>query len=148
MCKSPTRFGELVGEPEGLADRMREHTPDFAFGLIELFRMPFDKILGTPAGILTLRALKAERESLLLDDSVWDEALECLLRYIFDREIDKPQFRRKLNQMTDPKLNKNVMSLADQLRQEGREEGIEKGSLLTKQQAVIEALEVRFERIP
>jgi len=163
--KSPTRFGELVVAPEGLAERMREHTPDFAFGLIELFRMPFEKILGTPAGILTLRALKAERESMLLDDSVWDEALlvqlpaealECLLRYIFDREIDKPQFRRKLKEITDPKLNKNVMSLADQLRQEGREEGREAGReegreagmILTKQQAVIEALEVRFERIP
>jgi predicted transposase YdaD len=151
--KSPTRFGELVSAPEGLADRMREHTPDFAFGLIELFRMPFEKILGTPAGILTLRALKAERESMLLDDSVWDEALlvqlpaealECLLRYIFDREIDKPQFRRKLKEITDPKLNKNVMSLADQLRQEGREEE----RIFTKQQAVIEALEVRFERVP
>jgi predicted transposase YdaD len=155
--KSPTRFGELVVAPEGLAERMREHTPDFAFGLIELFRMPFEKILGTPAGILTLRALKAERESMLLDDSVWDEALlvqlpaealECLLRYIFDREIDKPQFRRKLKEITDPKLNKNVMSLADQLRQEGREEGREAGMILTKQQAVIEALEVRFERVP
>jgi predicted transposase YdaD len=94
---------------------------------------------------------------MLLDDSVWDEALlvqlpaealECLLRYIFDREIDKPQFRRKLKEITDPKLNKNVMSLADQLRQEGREEGREAGMILTKQQAVIEALEVRFERVP
>jgi hypothetical protein len=155
--KSPTRFGELVAAPEGLADRMREHTPDFTFGLIELFRMPFDKILGTPAGILTLRALKAERESMLLDDSVWDEALlvqlpaealECLLRYIFDREIDKPQFRKKLKEITNPKLNKNVMSLADQLRQEGREEGREAGTIFTKQQAVIEALEVRFDRVP
>ncbi len=36
--------------------------------------------------------------------------------------------------------NKNIMSLADQLRQEG--------SLVTKQEAVIEALEVRFERVP
>jgi predicted transposase YdaD len=151
--KSPTRFGELVGAPEGLAERMREHTPDFTFGLIELFRLPFDKILGTPAGILTLRALKAERESMLLDDSVWDEALlvqlpaealECLMRYIFDREIDKPQFRRKLNHIANPELNRNVMTLADQFRQEGRQEG----RIATKQQAVIEALEVRFERVP
>jgi hypothetical protein len=97
--------------------------------------------------------LKAERESMLLDDSVWDEALlvqlpaealECLLRYIFDREIDKPQFRRKLKEITDPKLNRNVMSLADQLRQEGREAG----TIFTKQQDVIEVLEVRFERVP
>jgi len=114
--KSPTRFRELVAAPEGLADRMREHTPDFTFGLIELFRMPFDKILGTPAGILTLRALKAERESMLLDDSVWDEALlvqlpaealECLLRYIFDREIDKcsRRFKSELRRFKSGKLH-------------------------------------------
>jgi molecular chaperone GrpE (heat shock protein) len=36
------------------------------------------------------------------------------------------------------------MSLADQLRQEGREEE----RIVTKQQAVIEALEVRFDRVP
>jgi hypothetical protein len=44
--------------------------------------------------------------------------------------------------------NKNVMSLADQLRQEGREEGREAGTIFTRQQSVIEALEVRFERVP
>ena len=37
--------------------------------------MPFEKIFGTPMGVLTLRALKAEKISALLDDAVWDEIL-------------------------------------------------------------------------
>ena len=38
------------------------------------------EILGTPMGILTLRALKAEKISALLDDAVWDEMLMVQLQ--------------------------------------------------------------------
>ena len=58
--KSSTRFADLIDIPEG-AGEMKKHIPDFEFQLVELFRMPFEKILGTPMGILTLRALKAEK---------------------------------------------------------------------------------------
>jgi hypothetical protein len=67
-----------------------------------------------------------------------------LMRYIFDRDIDKPAFRRRLKNITNPKLSKNAMSLAEQFRQEGRQEG----RIASHQQAVIEALEIRFERVP
>ncbi len=102
--KNSTRFADLIDIPEG-AGEMKKHIPDFEFQLVELFRMPFKKILGTPMGILTLRALKAEKLQALLDDSVWDESLlvqlspacfEMLMRYILDRDLDKPAFRRKL----------------------------------------------------
>ena len=73
--KTSTHFADLVQAPEALAEAIQKHTPDFAFQLVELFRMPFEKILGTPMGILTLRALKAEKISALLDDAVWDEML-------------------------------------------------------------------------
>ena len=104
---------------------MQKHTPDFEFQLLELCRMPFHKILGTPMGILTLRALKAEKLEALLDDPVWDESLliqlssvsfEMLMRYILDRDLDKPAFRRELKTLTNPKLSKNAMSLAEQFR--------------------------------
>ena len=104
---------------------MQKHTPDFEFQLLELGRMPFDKILGTPMGILTLRALKAEKLEALLDDPVWDESLliqlssvsfEMLMRYILDRDLDKPAFRRELKTLTNPKLSKNAISLAEQFR--------------------------------
>jgi flagellar biosynthesis/type III secretory pathway protein FliH len=134
--------------------------------------MPFEKILGTPMGILTLRALKAEKLQALLDDPVWDESLliqlpsasfEMLMRYILDRDLDKPAFSRKLKTLSNPKLSKNAMSLAEQFRQEGREEtrslaeqfrqegrqeGHQEGLIFSKQQDILEALEIRFERIP
>ena len=103
--KSSTRFADLVDSPEGLGEELKKHIPDFEFQLVELYRMPFDKILGTPMGILALRALKAEKLQALLDDPVWDETLlvqlsptafEMLMRYILDRDLDKPAFRKKL----------------------------------------------------
>jgi predicted transposase YdaD len=72
--KTSTRFADLIDIPEG-AGEIKKHIPDFEFQLVELFRMPFEKILGTPMGILTLRALKAEKLQALLDDLVWDESL-------------------------------------------------------------------------
>ena len=154
--KSSTRFADLIDIPEG-AGEMKKHIPDFEFHLVELFRMPFEKILGTPMGILTLRALKAEKLQALLDDPVWDESLliqlpsasfEMLMRYILDRDLDKPAFSRKLKTLSNPKLSKSAMSLAEQFRQEGRQEGHQEGLIFSKQQDILEALEIRFERIP
>jgi len=150
--KSSTRFADLIDIPEG-AGEMKKHIPDFEFQLVELYHMPFEKILGTPMGILTLRALKAEKLQALLDDPVWDETLliqlpsasfEMLMRYILDRDLDKPAFRRKLQTLRNPSLSKNAMSLAEQFRQEGRQEGL----VFSQQQAILEALEIRFQRVP
>jgi len=160
--KSSTRFADLIERPEG--KDIEKHIPDFEFQLVELFRMPFEKILGTPAGILTLRALKAEKLQALLDDLVWDEALlvqltsasfEMLMRYILDRDLDKPAFHTKLKTLHNPKLSQNAMSLAEQFREEGRQETRslanqfrQEGLISSKQQDILEALEIRFERVP
>ena len=167
--KSSTRFADLIDIPEGAGEELKKHIPDFEFHLVELFRMPFEKILGTPMGILTLRALKAEKLQALLDDPVWDESLliqlssvsfEMLMRYILDRDLDKPAFRRKLKTLRNPKLSKNAMSLAEQFRQEGirkgrqqgrkegRQEGRQEGLVRANQAAILEALEIRFNRVP
>ena len=170
--KSATRFADLIEIPEGAGEEVKKHIPDFEFQLVELYRMPFEKILGTPMGILTLRALKAEKLQALLEDTIWDEALliqlpsasfEMLMRYILDRDLDKPAFRRRIKTLSNPKLSNNAMSLAEQFRQEGREEtrslaeqfrqeghqqGRQEGLILSKQQDILEALEIRFDRIP
>jgi hypothetical protein len=163
--KSSTRFADLIDIPEEVGEELKKHIPDFEFQLVELYRMPFEKILGTPLGILTLRALKAEKLQALLEDPVWDESLliqlpsvsfEMLMRYIFDRDLDKPAFRRKLKTLRNPKLSKNAMSLAEQFRQEGirkgrqqgRQEGRQEGLVFSKQQDILEALEIRFNRVP
>ena len=178
--KTSTRFSDLIDLPQDLLGAFKNLTPDFEFLLVELLRMPFDKIVGTPMGILTLRALKAEKLGSLLDEAVWDETLmveipqaafEMLMRYIFDRDIDKPAFRRKLKEITNPKLVNNAMTLAEQFRQEGREEtrslaeqfrqeglqegrqegrqeGLHKGIIESKQQDIVQVLKIRFDRVP
>jgi hypothetical protein len=47
-------------------------------------------------------------------------SFEVLMRYILDRDLDKPAFRRRPQILRNPKLSKNAMSLAEQFRQEGR----------------------------
>lgn len=47
-------------------------------------------------------------------------SFEMLMRYILDRYLDKPAFRRIPQILRNPKLSKNAMSLAEQFRQEGR----------------------------
>ena len=127
--KSSTRFADLINISEELGENIKKHIPVFEFQLVDLYRMPFEKILGIPMGILTLRALKAEKLQTLLDDTVWDESLlihlpsasfEMPMRYILDRDLDKPAFRRRPQILRNPKLSKNAMSLAEQFRQEGR----------------------------
>lgn len=112
-----------------------------------------------------------------------------LLRYIFDRDIDKPAFRKSVKNITNSKIATNAMTLAEQFRQEGREEtrslaekfrqegreetrslaekirqegreetrslaeqfrqeGLNSGLILSKQQDILEALQIRFNRVP
>jgi predicted transposase YdaD len=159
------RFSDLIESPPGLASDLAPFTPDFLYRLIELCNIPFDKIFGTPMGILSLRALKAERIGELLDDIVWDEALmvqlppfamEMLLRYILRADIDKDQFLRKIKNITNQSIQSSAMTLEQQFRQEGRQEGHQEGrqeghqegQIFSKQQAVIEVLETRFEQVP
>ena len=161
LWQAPVRFSDLIEVPSNLANDLAAHTPDFSYRLVELYRIPFDKILGTPMGILTLRALKAERIGALLDDPVWDEplltqltpfAMEMLLRYILRANIDKDQFLRKIKNITNPSIQSSAMTLEQQFRQEGRaegrQEGRQEGQIFSKQQAVIEVLETRFEHMP
>ena len=77
------------------------------------------------------------------------------MRYILDRDLAKPAFRRTLKTLRNPQLSKNAMSLAEQFRQEGREETLslaeqfrQEGLIFSKQQDILEALEIRFQRVP
>ena len=159
------RFASLLDVPTGCEAALRPFIPDFTFRLIQLAALPFAAIRGTPAGIMTLRVMKAERVAQLLADPVWDEALliqlpqqtlELLLRYVLHADIDKAAFARKLNAITQTELQNNAMSLAEQLRQEGLEKGLEKGLQkgLQKgrqegiQEDILEALEIRFDLVP
>jgi predicted transposase/invertase (TIGR01784 family) len=159
------RFASLLDLPPGCEDALRYFIPDFTFQLIQLAALPFDAIRGTPAGIMTLRIMKAERVAQLLADPVWDEALllqvprttlELLLRYLLHEAVDKAAFARKVQSITQPELQNTAMSIAEQLRQEGlqkglqkgRQEGIQEGRQEGIQEDILEALTIRFEQVP
>jgi len=144
---------------------LRRYVPDFVFQLIQLAELPYDKIRGTPFGILTMRALKAEPLGELLREIVWDEELfvrvpvelvERLLRYIYNADIDTHDFRARLSLIRNNSLKTNTMTLADRLKQEGREEGREegrgeglsRGRVVAMQQMLAGALAVRFQNVP
>jgi hypothetical protein len=68
-------FTSLLEIPPDLADDLQPFVPNFTFRLIQLAEIPFEAIVGTPAGIMILRTMKAERIGSLLADPVWDEEL-------------------------------------------------------------------------
>jgi predicted transposase/invertase (TIGR01784 family) len=153
VWKIQPRFASLLDIPEAQAADLARFVPDFNFRLIQLAAMDFEAIRGTPAGILTLRVMKAERLAKLLDDAVWDEALflrlpreviEMLIRYILNADIDKTRFDLRVATVTNPDLKGNVMTLAQQFRQEGRQEG----RLVSLRENVVEVLDIRFGNVP
>ncbi len=142
-------LASLLEIPVELEAVLRPFVPDFAFRLIQLAEIPFEAIAGTPAGIMILRTLKAERSGDLLADPVWDESLldllprlifEMLLRYILHADIDKDDFDNKINMFQKAETRTAAMSLAEQLRQEGRQEG--------RQEAILAYLQIRFGPVP
>ena len=56
--------------PDDLADDFRSFLPDFAFRLVQLAHLPYEAIRGTPAGVVFLRVMKAERRGELLSAPV------------------------------------------------------------------------------
>lgn len=131
------QFASLLDIPVHLRNHLAEFIPHWKLRLIQLADIPFDKILGTPAGIMVLRTLKAEQTQQLLDPAVWDEALlvqlptrliETLLTYIFSASsVDKGDFMSQVRDVRQADLKTTAMTLAQQFRQEGRQEGHQEG---------------------
>jgi hypothetical protein len=165
-----TQFSALFGNAASL-NFLRPFIPDFAFGLIQLAAIPFHAIRGTPDGIFVLRALKAEPIGRLLCNAVWDNNLlshvsrrlfDRFIPYVFDRTdpFDRPLVFRRIEGVRNQAHRTSAMTLAQHLRQEGRQEGIQegelkglqegerKGTLAASRQSVLEALDLRFGPIP
>jgi hypothetical protein len=87
--------------------------------------------------VLTLRALKAEPVDELLSDPLWDpdtlasisrDALERFLRDVYDRDLRRDTFMKRVTSFEHSTSLKNqLMTLAEHFREEGREEGQRQG---------------------
>ena len=146
--KVSPNFHDLLAVPEGQKEAILSHTPGFSFRLVQLASLPFEKIVGTPLGVLTLRVLKAEQAGELLADIVWDEPkmlllpgeiLRALLRYIYHAGgVDKEPFLRKLETLQSAALQEDTMTLAEQFRQEGHQRGRQEGWKEGRQEGRVE----------
>lgn len=153
----PVRFSDQVSIPPACEADLRPFVPDFGFSLLQLAEIPYDAIAGTPAGILVLRTLKAERHGELLGDAVWDEPLlaragrdlfERVLRYLMGGGVDKEAFHRRLNLVVEPEIRNAAMTLAEQFIQEGLQEGLQSGIEAGHRADVLEVLQIRFGDVP
>ena len=151
--KTSQRLADLIDIPPGLEEVLRPWQPALLYHFLELVRIPYEALAGTPEGILTLRALKAEPMNELLGDALWDEsllfcipedALERLLRYILNAEQQVPAFSARIAKLHDQPLKNKTMTLADRLREEGKIEGL----LHALRGAVLRALEIRHGDYP
>ena len=114
---------------------------------------------------MTLRALKAEPLDELLSDALCEEsllfaisdsALERMLRYVLNAEQNVSLLKTRLKTIRSKPLQTKTMTLADQLRQEGKNEGktegklegLSEGQLLAFRTAVQRALEIRHGSCP
>ena len=167
--KTSTRLEDLLDLPPEVAHILRPWQPTLTYHLLELVRIPYEEIAGTPEGILTLRALKAEPMEELLGDALWDEALlfsisegalERILRYILNAEDNVTLLKERIGKIRTQPLQTKTMTLADQLRQEGKLEGKlegeregllrgkSEGQLRAFRTAVLHALEIRHGAYP
>ncbi|MCX8511232.1 MAG: Rpn family recombination-promoting nuclease/putative transposase, partial [Chthoniobacteraceae bacterium] len=155
--KTTARFHDLFALSPDKWEEVRAFTPDFAFRLLQLVDLPYESIQGTPAGVLTLRALKAEPLGKLLSAEVWEpallrsvpiELLKYFIRYTFNADVDRTAFETKLKELLGPDLTQNSMTLADQYRQLGVEQGLFRGELKALHSLLFDVLEIRFQSVP
>ncbi|MDR1283375.1 MAG: Rpn family recombination-promoting nuclease/putative transposase [Opitutaceae bacterium] len=155
---------DATGNPNEALDDLTDFIPAFTFRLLQLAQIPFDKIMGTPLGILTLRIFKAQRLGGKYPNShwIWDEALiadlmplalEQILTYMAGRhEFDMIDLESNVAHFKSDSVKHITMTIAQRYIQKGRlagrEEGREEGRLEEQHNAVIGALETRFDRVP
>ena len=157
--KSGKRLRDLIELEPG--DPNARWQLDLEFSLMELFRTEYEELKGTEEGVLALRVLKAEPVGELLSGPVWElakwrkiskDALHCFLGYIASRDKDQEALVRHIEQLKEPRLEEALMTIAEQYRAAGREEGIRegesrgesRGALAAKRRAVLRALEIRY----
>ena len=159
--KTSNSLADIIDLTAPFSNVLRPWQPAFVYQLMELVRTPYEAPGGTPEGILTLRALKAEPVEELLSAKVWDTnllgsiskgALERLMRYIFSGEVNKAAFMERITQLQTAPLQSKTMTLADQFREEGKQEGLSQGlnlgRLIAMRSSIIRMLALKHGSVP
>lgn len=169
---APRQFQELVWVPPALKEELAPHIPVWSYALLDLQKTSMEEIRGTAQVRMILALLKAVSEGKetewfdrvflplipMLEQTEAAGFLKELLMYLArsSGRIDASTFRRMLAKVSDQRIRNDVMTVAEELyaqgRQEGRQEGLHKGrqegELAARRQAVLSALEARFGTVP
>ena len=148
---APAVFHDLIAAPNHLRKDLAPWTPDFTFRLVDLAPLPFEELQGTILGRLALQALKAAGQDRLVEfweqsSDLWDQVLRqedalglirALLSYLIrtDSSVDKQLFRNRILTLVPEPIRTTAMSIADQLIEEGRQEGLRLGLVVAQIQA-------------
>ena len=142
-----TQFADLVLWPEGLRDSLEAYQPRFEHLMIDLATTETRQIQGNPEVRLVQSLLKAAMERQLLEWLIFAEPLLCLAEsreflealffYVANAEsnLDLQQFAARIDSAKHPNAAAVIMSIAERIRiesrqegrQVGREEGLQKG---------------------
>ncbi|MDR1284309.1 MAG: Rpn family recombination-promoting nuclease/putative transposase [Opitutaceae bacterium] len=163
------RLADLIDVPPSMEKWARTFMPDCGFIVVELAGLPLEKLADGALARAILGALQGNRLGLmdirkikrLLDETFADPdrvsigaVINQLWHYLISSSDLKHEQIEDIVTDTIPKEYKttDIMNTVERLRQEGRKEGRQEGRQEGFQEgqhnAVIEALEVRFARVP
>ena len=154
------RLRDLVEIPAEISGWAATFVPDCGFLLVELAGLPLEKLADGRLARAVMGALQGERVGGMKFQEVQrivaeifaepqrGEALKIanhLWRYLLHHsELQSREVCEIVDSTIPAEQKEKFMSTADILRQEGRQEG----EILARQQDVVEALEIRFDRVP
>jgi hypothetical protein len=151
------RFEQHLALPKELAAELSAYQPMFEHVLVDLSRSRVEELKGDIIGRLALGLLKAVAEgkvaawlehagpllAQLLHEQEATGIVETLLRYLVaaDSDLDLRAVQRALAKA--PVTRTQIMSIAEQMIQKGRQEGQHEGALLGQIQLMQELLGLR-----
>ena len=154
------RLRDLIEIPPEIAEWASEFIPDCGFFLVELSGVQWEKLADGCLARAVMGALQSERTGEMKFEKVLqivgelfaephrEDALKLanhLWRYLlYHSELQSREVCQIVESTIPAEQKEKFMSTADILRQEGRQEG----EILARQQDVVEALEIRFDRVP
>jgi hypothetical protein len=129
-----TQFADWLRIRDELREVLAPFQPDFKHVLMDLGQMPMEAIKGRLMTRLALSLMKAVQDStvlewlerfgqLLLEFSREEEMMgqfRAMLRYLFQAEASAPStFRDLASKVENTRIRQGVMTIAEQLKQEG-----------------------------
>ena len=162
---TPAReFIDLVHLPDDLKPELSPCIPNFHYVLVDLHQLPMGELRGTVQVRIILALMKAVSEgreiewieqvfgplaNLLAQESPLDFVRELLIYLSKSRgNVPASTFKAAIAKVNDEATRSEMITLAEQWIEEGRQEGRQEGWQSASRQAILRVLERRFGAVP